>query len=459
MAAFTLYRHGRVDERQLHVLGPQHFWLGGGDLPRGVPSAPAPPALSLLHADHTEAQLAWRTAHHATAPPHGFTISWIRLREDNIESEQSRSDIEERTIEMGGEASGVVLRSLSCGATYSVRAVAHSRAGSSSPSAPLLVRTKPPVLVWEGGGSSEESREGGGSGSWRIASAASPAPWADADLTALHHRREVVIGELSASTWYTLRLWTTTDTARHQALLYAATTTHSGERLRRPTSFYSEGNAGRPSPGSEQTERVLGAVSLAFAALAALAVTTLLLVLLARRSSLWSCGVGGRREEGRRCSHSGASTDKSVCVEQQNLRNCQHDYKHDKLSPASDVYEISPYATFAVGGEAAEHTLQFRTFGLRDNDAPPHRVCRHHQHGHRQRSDDKHHSDCELQQLSRYEKVRPRPCAATSYCVPLGHHGGGGGGSGGGLSEVYAGDSSVESGPGSLSPRTHHDHS
>lgn len=36
---------------------------------------------------------------------------------------------------------------------------------------------------------------------------------------------------------------------------------------------------------------------------------------------------------------------------------------------------------------------------------------------------------------------------------------GGGGGSGGGFSEVYAGDSSVESGPGSLSPRTHHEHS
>jgi hypothetical protein len=36
---------------------------------------------------------------------------------------------------------------------------------------------------------------------------------------------------------------------------------------------------------------------------------------------------------------------------------------------------------------------------------------------------EKHHSDCELQQLSRYEKVRPRHCAATSYCVPLSHHG------------------------------------
>lgn len=35
----------------------------------------------------------------------------------------------------------------------------------------------------------------------------------------------------------------------------------------------------------------------------------------------------------------------------------------------------------------------------------------------------------------------------------------GGCGSAGGLSEVYAGDSSAESGPGSLSPRTHHEHS
>lgn len=42
-------------------------------------------------------------------------------------------------------------------------------------------------------------------------------------------------------------------------------------------------------------------------------------------------------EEARRCSHSVASTDKSVCPEQQNIRNCQHDYKHDKLSPASGI--------------------------------------------------------------------------------------------------------------------------
>uniref|UniRef100_A0A2H1V690 SFRICE_024255 n=1 Tax=Spodoptera frugiperda TaxID=7108 RepID=A0A2H1V690_SPOFR len=144
--------------------------------------------------------------------------------------------------------------------------------------------------------------------------------------------------------------------------------------------------------------------------------------------TLWPCG-GTADEETRRCSHSVASTDKSVCPEQQNIRNCQHDYKHDKLSPASDVYEISPYATFAVGGEAAtaatlDHTLQFRTFGHRDNDAPPHRPCRKHPQRHRERAEvEKHHSECELQQLSRYEKVRPRHCAPTSYCVPLAHHG------------------------------------
>lgn len=51
-------------------------------------------------------------------------------------------------------------------------------------------------------------------------------------------------------------------------------------------------------------------------------------------STLAPCG-GQSDEEVRRCSHSVASTDKSVCPEQQNIRNCQHDYKHDKLSPAS----------------------------------------------------------------------------------------------------------------------------
>lgn len=56
------------------------------------------------------------------------------------------------------------------------------------------------------------------------------------------------------------------------------------------------------------------------------------------------------------------------------------------------MYEISPYATFAVGGEAAtaatlDHTLQFRTFGHRDNDAPPHRPCRKHPQRHRERAE------------------------------------------------------------------------
>ncbi|KAF9410167.1 hypothetical protein HW555_010690, partial [Spodoptera exigua] len=419
----------------------------------GVRRTPAAPTLTLDHAAHTDTRLTWRTTHHPAAPPHGFTIWWIRVRDDTgdgLESISSRAE-EERRLETGGEASSVVLRALSCGATYSVRAVAHSRAGSSPPSVPLLVKTKPPVLVWEGGG--EDRLEEGAEAAvwsnssalaldarravrcgarlvrlqWRRADAAGAAAWRDADLTSLHHHREVVIGGLASGAWYALRLWTATDSARHQAVIYAATTTHSGERLRRPVAFQSEGGQVMTSNNNADTERVLGAVSLAFAALAGLAVTALLLVLVAKRSTLWPCG-GTPDEETRRCSHSVASTDKSVCPEQQNIRNCQHDYKHDKLSPASDVYEISPYATFAVGGEAAaaatlDHTLQFRTFGHRDNDAPPHRPCRKHPQRHRERAEvEKHHSECELQQLSRYEKVRPRHCAPTSYCVPLAHH-------------------------------------
>lgn len=79
----------------------------------------------------------------------GFTIWWIRVRDDTgdgLESMSSRTE-EERRLETGGEASSVVLRALSCGATYSVRAVAHSRAGPSPPSVPLLVKTKPPGKI------------------------------------------------------------------------------------------------------------------------------------------------------------------------------------------------------------------------------------------------------------------------------------------------------------------------
>ncbi|CAK1583638.1 unnamed protein product [Parnassius mnemosyne] len=379
-------------------------------------SPPSAPTLTLEHAAHKEAKLTWRTTHHPAAPPHGFTIWWVRIRDDTgegLESINSRVE-EERRLEAGGEAASVILRALSCGATYSVRAVAHSRAGPSPSSAPLLVRTKPPVLVWEGGGESKENSDQSAEAAvwsnssalavdarravrcgarlvrlqWRRADAGNNGIWRDADLTSLHHHREVVVNDLTAGAWYALRLWTATESARHQAIIYAATTTPSGEKLRRPVAFQAESGSVPTVGGAADTDRVLGAVSLAFAALAALAVAALLLVLLAKRSTLWPCG-GPVDEETRRCSHSVASTDKSVCPEQQNIRNCQHDYKHDKLSPASDVYEISPYATFAVGGEATaatlDHTLQFRTFGHRDNDAPPHRPCRKHPQRHRDR--------------------------------------------------------------------------
>lgn len=38
----------------------------------------------------------------------------------------------------------------------------------------------------------------------------------------------MVIGGLTAGAWYALRLWTATESARHQAIIYAATTTHTG---------------------------------------------------------------------------------------------------------------------------------------------------------------------------------------------------------------------------------------
>ncbi|XP_026314956.1 Down syndrome cell adhesion molecule-like protein Dscam2 [Hyposmocoma kahamanoa] len=327
-------------------------------------SPPSAPTLNLDHASHKEARLVWRTTHHPAAPPHGYTIRWVRIRDDTgegIELGPSRVD-EERRLEAGGEAASVILRALSCGATYSVRAVAHSRAGPSPSSVPLLIRTKPPVLVWEGGGDSEEGREEGAEAAvwsnssalavdarravrcgarlmrvqWRRVDTGGAASWRDADLTSLHHQREVVIGGLTAGAWYGLRLWTATDSSRHQAIIYAATTTHSGERLRRPMTFQSEGVPVVTAGGTvaADAERVLGAVSLAFAALAILAVAALVLVLLARRSTLWPCGAQ-IEEDTRRCSHSVVSTDKSVCPEQQNIRNCQHDYKHEKLSPAS----------------------------------------------------------------------------------------------------------------------------
>lgn len=106
-----------------------------------------------------------------------------------------------------------------------------------------------------------------------------------------------------------MKLWTATESSRLQSIIYAATTTPSGgkflylpsyilllihiflslillstERLRRPAAFHFD--SGIPNTvvnNGADTERVLGAVSLAFAALAGLAVAALIFVLLARK--------------------------------------------------------------------------------------------------------------------------------------------------------------------------------
>lgn len=63
------------------------------------------------------------------------------------------------------------------------------------------------------------------------------------------------------------------------------------ERLRRPVAFQSEGAPVITTGNGADAERVLGAVSVAFAALAALAVTALILVLLAKRRYGFSSNV------------------------------------------------------------------------------------------------------------------------------------------------------------------------
>lgn len=46
------------------------------------------------------------------------------------------------------------------------------------------------------------------------------------------HNHQVVVGGLAVGTWYSLKLWTATESGRQQAIIYAATTTHSGGKAR-----------------------------------------------------------------------------------------------------------------------------------------------------------------------------------------------------------------------------------
>ncbi|KOB67736.1 Uncharacterized protein OBRU01_16914, partial [Operophtera brumata] len=108
-----------------------------------------------------------------------FTIWWIRVRDDTAEGMEPASPREEeRRLEAGGEAASVVLRALSCGATYSeeiAEAAVWSNSSALALDARRAVRCGARLVRLQ----------------WRRADAVNAAAWRDADLTSLHHHREI----------------------------------------------------------------------------------------------------------------------------------------------------------------------------------------------------------------------------------------------------------------------------
>ncbi|XP_063549096.1 cell adhesion molecule Dscam2-like [Cydia strobilella] len=319
---------------------------------RTPPAAPLAPRL--LRADHHVMLVAWDAApaHVETEPILGYTVWWTREVATGGKSRSAR-------VPAGASAAGYsrALRGLACGARHKVWLRAHSLAGVSGPSTPLLAATTgrqagaPPgaafiwanstslrlnLLIWRAGGAGGElpcpvAR-------WSVALR----PAAGGGWSALPEDGETAeAGGLAPGAWYEVRVAAHGAAAVTRARYRAATRARSGERIGDPVELAVEEGAspagveGVPSGDTEaRTWRGGLAPALAAGALAALLGAGAAALLRARRASTPPPVRPAHPHPQLYTTEPGKRNGKTL------------------TPPNGELEEISPYATFSMGGGA-----------------------------------------------------------------------------------------------------------
>ncbi|XP_049765530.1 Down syndrome cell adhesion molecule-like protein Dscam2 [Schistocerca cancellata] len=356
---------------------------------------PDPPLLESTGSDHNNIELQWRSIKDGGTPILGYLLNYKRDHGNWIE------------VQLDAEQNSLMLPNLQCGTTYHAYMIAYNRVGNSHPSATVTIKTKgtepqvpelktllttnaTSVLLhlpyWPDGGCPMlyfvvEYRTLGTRNEWILV---------DNNVPSMNF----LIGDLQPGTWYELRITAHNSAGSTRVHYSMATTTISGATV----APMQESQSLTDTP--HFYEDIYVVVSTVCSAVLLLSAGLLIYVAIRRKQCKDSLG-------GRACQDALESA--SICkaaAEMDNKRNFQQIYssspsKSDEhhtskqMDTSSDIYEMSPYATFAVSSDcprsvnptALDYTIEFKTFGHSENNSSA-------QHERPHRSNRKHRGDC-----------------------------------------------------------------
>ncbi|CAG9136240.1 unnamed protein product [Plutella xylostella] len=336
---------------------------------------PSAPPLSLQYTTASSIKLHWLPPRDGGSPILGYLLHF-----------KHAADSDWHIIDISPDTSTYTMDMLKCGSTYNAKIQARNKVSIGPPSDVLTATTrggrpKPPkaeehvymnstaikinFYAWRDGGCPilgfRVSYKRAGTEHWiKVGD----------DLNSASH----VLGDLTPATWYELSIEAYNDAGAETVMLLADTHTLAGARIppMKPSS---------PLSGGER-KASFRTVLLSCAASAVVIVATLAAIV---------CVVQGKRKFFCISSDHYMRDDRKLSesneAEREKLREGQKLYSSSSINgneksnddSSAELYEISPYATFGVSEGA--HSLHFRTFGRREDEAaPPHRHRRERRH-------------------------------------------------------------------------------
>ncbi|EFN71841.1 Down syndrome cell adhesion molecule [Camponotus floridanus] len=359
---------------------------------------PKAPLLELQYTTTNSIRFRWNHPDNGGATIQGYVLSYKR----------DQGGWEE--IALSPEQTEFVLSGLKCGSSYLAHLTAHNRVDTGDPSplisattkgtAPLLPKerdiisangtsVKLNLLSWPNGGCpiqhyTVEYRR-------RI----NTEPWI---LVASRATENLVIRDLKTASWYSLRLTAHNDAGSTQTQMEFATTTLSGVSIGPPNDLIMEDEIRKTVPNHKvlyvvvplicAIVLVVSAVILGYVMLKRSGRGNYLGEILPNQQQQQQAGLGIVQQQQHQQQHHHLSSCMSTVqlkstAERDNRRNHQvytsspvKQENHKPTDHGSEMYEISPYATFSVPGRenrsvttaTLDYTMQFKTFGHLENE-------------------------------------------------------------------------------------------
>ncbi|XP_047351251.1 Down syndrome cell adhesion molecule-like protein Dscam2 isoform X6 [Vespa velutina] len=355
---------------------------------------PRSPTLELQYTTTNSIRLRWNHPDNGGATIQGYVLSYKR----------DQGGWEE--IALSPEQTEFILTGLKCGSSYLAHLTAHNRVGTGDPSslisattkgtAPLLPKerdiisangtsVKLNLLSWPTGGCpiqyyTVEYRRRINTELWI--------------LVASRATENLVIRDLKTASWYSLRLTAHNDAGSTQTQMEFATTTLSGVSIGPPNDLIMEDDVKKSIPNHKVLYVVVPLVCAIILIISAIILGYVMLKRSGRSNYLGEILPGQQQQQQtglglvQQQQHHHLSSCMSTVqlkstAERDNRRNHQvytsspvKQENHKSNDHGSEMYEISPYATFSVPGRenrsvttaTLDYTMQFKTFGHLENE-------------------------------------------------------------------------------------------